>query len=37
LTFNTESIYASLCLDLQQTGPAVIDVPATVLGVVNAC
>ena len=27
LTYNTESIYASLSLDLKQTGPAVIEVP----------
>jgi hypothetical protein len=35
LTYNTESIYASLCLDLKQTGPAVIEVPPMVLGVIN--
>jgi hypothetical protein len=33
LTFNTESIYASMCLDLKKTGPAVIDVPPMVLGI----
>lgn len=35
LTYNTESIYASLCLDLKQTGPAVIESPPNVLGVIN--
>ena len=35
LTYNTESIYASLCLDLKQTGPAVLEVPPNVLGVIN--
>ena len=35
LTYNTESIYASLSLDLKQTGPAVIDVPPMVLGIIN--
>ena len=35
LTYNTESIYASLCLDLKQTGPAVIEVPPMVLGIIN--
>lgn len=35
LTYNTESIYASMSLDLKQTGPAVIEVPPMVLGVVN--
>jgi hypothetical protein len=35
LTFNTESIYASMCLDLKKTGPAVIDVPPMVLGIIN--
>ena len=35
LTYNTESIYASLCLDLKQTGPAVIEVPPMVLGVID--
>ena len=35
LTCNTESIYASLSLDLKQTGPAVIDVPPMVLGIIN--
>jgi hypothetical protein len=35
LTYNTESIYASLCLDLKQTGPAVIDVPPMVLGIID--
>ena len=35
LTYNTESIYASLSLDLKQTGPAVIEVPPMVLGIIN--
>jgi hypothetical protein len=35
LTYNTESIYASLSLDLKQTGPAVIEVPPKVLGIIN--
>lgn len=35
LTYNTESVYASLSLDLKQTGPAVIEVPPKVLGVIN--
>jgi hypothetical protein len=35
LTYNTESIYATMCLDLKQTGPAVIEVPPMVLGIVN--
>ena len=35
LTYNTESIYASLSLDLKQTGPAVIEVPPMVLGVID--
>jgi hypothetical protein len=35
LTYNTESIYASMSLDLKQTGPAVIVVPPMVLGVIN--
>ncbi|NLI83443.1 MAG: DUF1254 domain-containing protein [Deltaproteobacteria bacterium] len=35
LTYNTESMYASLSLDLKQTGPAVIEVPPNVLGVIN--
>ena len=35
LTYNTESIYASLSLDLKQTGPAVLDVPPMVLGIIN--
>jgi len=35
LTCNTESIYASLSLDLKQTGPAVLDVPPMVLGIIN--
>ncbi len=35
LTYNTESIYASMCVDLKQTGPAVIEVPPMVLGVIN--
>ena len=35
LTYNTESVYASLCLDLKQTGPAVIEVPPRVLGIIN--
>jgi hypothetical protein len=35
LTYNTESIYASMCLDLKQTGPAVIEVPPMVLGIIN--
>jgi hypothetical protein len=35
LTYNTESIYASMCLDLNQTGPAVIEVPPMVLGVID--
>ena len=35
LTYNTESIYASMCLDLKQTGPAIIQVPPMVLGVIN--
>jgi len=33
LTCNTESICASLSLDLKQTGPAVLDVPPMVLGI----
>lgn len=35
LTYNTESVYASMALDLKQTGPAVIEVPPMVLGVIN--
>lgn len=35
LTYNTESIYASLSLDLKLTGPAVIEVPPMVLGIIN--
>ena len=35
LTYNTESIYASLCVDLKQMGPTVIEVPPMVLGVIN--
>ncbi len=35
LTYNTESVYASLSLDLKQIGPAVIEVPPKVLGVIN--
>ena len=35
LTYNTESIYASMCLDLKQTGPAVLEVPPMVLGIIN--
>jgi hypothetical protein len=35
LTYNTESIYASMCLDLKQTGPAMIEVPPMVLGVID--
>ena len=35
LTYNTESIYASMSLDLKQTGPAVIEVPQMVLGIIN--
>jgi hypothetical protein len=35
LTYNTESLYASACVDLKQTGPAVIEVPPMVLGIIN--
>ena len=35
LTYNTESMYASASVDLKQTGPAVIEVPPKVLGVIN--
>jgi len=35
LTYNTESMYASASVDLKQTGPAVIEVPPNVLGVIN--
>ena len=35
LTCNTESMYASASVDLKQTGPAVIEVPPNVLGVIN--
>jgi hypothetical protein len=35
LTYNTESMYASASVDLRQTGPAVIEVPPNVLGVIN--
>jgi hypothetical protein len=35
LTYNTESIYASMCLDLKQTGPAIIEVPPMVLGIID--
>ena len=35
LTYNTESIYASLSLDLKQIGPVVIEVPPKVLGIIN--
>jgi hypothetical protein len=35
LTYNTESMYASAALDLTQTGPAVIEVPPKVLGIIN--
>ena len=35
LTYNTESIYASLSLDLKQTGPVVLEVPPKVLGIIN--
>lgn len=35
LTYNTESVYASLSLDLKQTGPTVIEVPPKVLGIIN--
>lgn len=35
LTYNTESMYASACIDLRQTGPVVITVPPKVLGVIN--
>ncbi len=35
LTYNTESIYASLAVDLKQMGPAIIEVPPMVLGVIN--
>lgn len=35
LTYNTESIYASLSLDLKQTGPAVVETPPQVLGIIN--
>jgi hypothetical protein len=35
LTYNTESMYASACVDLKQTGPAVIEVPPKVLGIID--
>lgn len=35
LTYNTESMYASASVDLKQTGPAVIEVPPNVLGIIN--
>jgi hypothetical protein len=35
LTYNTESMYASASVDLRQTGPAVIEVPPNVLGIIN--
>lgn len=35
LTYNTESMYASASVDLKQTGPAVIEVPPRVLGIIN--
>jgi len=35
LTYNTESMYASASVDLRQTGPAIIEVPPNVLGVIN--
>jgi hypothetical protein len=35
LTYNTESIYATLSVDLKQMGPAVIDTPPMVLGVID--
>jgi hypothetical protein len=35
LTYNTESVYASSCVDLKQMGPAVIEVPPKVLGIIN--
>jgi hypothetical protein len=35
LTCNTESICASLSLELKQTGPAIFEVPPNVLGVIN--
>ncbi len=35
LTYNTESIYASLCVDLKQMGPTVLEVPPMVLGVID--
>ena len=35
LTYNTESIYASASIDLKQMGPAVIEVPPMVLGVID--
>ena len=35
LTYNTESMYASASVDLKQTGPAVIEVPPKVLGIIN--
>jgi hypothetical protein len=35
LTYNTESMYASTCIDLALTGPALIEVPPNVLGVIN--
>ena len=34
-SYNNESIYASLSLDLKQTGPAVIEAPPKVLGIIN--
>lgn len=35
LTYNTESIYATLSVDLKQMGPAVIESPPMVLGVID--
>jgi hypothetical protein len=35
LTYNTESMYASASVDLRRTGPAVIEVPPNVLGVID--
>ena len=35
LTYNTESIYASASVDLKQMGPAVIEVPPMVLGMID--
>ena len=35
LTYNTESIYSTVNVDLKEDGPTVVETPPNVLGIVN--